>query len=85
MIEIKDLLGRFSNILQNGEGQKQLIQEVIKEITGLSVESENIKIKNATIFLNVKPIYKNEIFLKKDKIFSKLKETLGQKAPKDFK
>jgi len=85
MIEIKDLLAHFSNILQNGEGQKQLIQETIKEVTNISIESENIQIKNGTIFLNIKPIYKNEIFLKKEEIFYKLKETLGKKAPSNFR
>ena len=85
MFEIKDLLGRFSKLLETGEGSKQLVIDVIKDITGILIETKNIKIKNGTIFLNIKPIYKNEIFLKKEKIFSKLKETLGQKAPKDFK
>ena len=85
MIELKDLLGRFGKILETGEGSKRLVVEVIKDDTGILIESEKIKIKNGTIFLNIKPIYKNEIFLKKEKIFSKLKETLGQKAPKDFK
>ena len=85
MIEIKDLLSRFSKILQNGEGQKELVIEIIKEMTGISIESKNIKIKNSVIFLNIKPIYKNEIFFKKDKIFSKLKETLGKKSPNDFR
>ena len=85
MIEIKDLLARFSNILQNGEGQKQLIQETIKEVTKISIDSGDITIKNGTIFLNIKPIYKNEIFLKKEEIFYKLKEALGKKAPVDFR
>lgn len=85
MIEIKDLLGRFSGLLQKGEGRKELIIENIKEATGILIESKDITINNGTIFLNIKPIYKNEIFLKKEKIFSKLKETLGKKSPSSFR
>lgn len=85
MIEVKDLLVRFSGLLQNSEGKKIFIQETIKEVTGISINSEDIKIKNGTIFLNTKPIYKNEIFFKKEEIFSKLKKTLGKKSPSDFR
>ena len=85
MIQIKDLLGKFSKILETGEGSKQLVLEVIREVTGILIETKDIKIKNGVIYLDIKPIYKNEIFLKKDQIFSKLKETLGKKSPQDFR
>ena len=85
MIEIKDLLNRFSKIIETGEGNKKFITETIKEVTGILIETKDLKVKNGTIYLNIKPIYKNEIFLKKDQIFSKLKESLGKKSPKDFR
>ena len=37
--------------------------------------------KNNIIYLNIKPIYKNEIMLKQEQIFLKLKEILGKKTP----
>lgn len=85
MIEIKDLLTRFSDILLSEEVKKESIRDVLSEITGAPINSRDIKIKNNTIYLNVKPIYKNEIFLKKDRIFSKLKESLGRKTPQDIR
>ena len=51
----------------------------------VSINNKDVKLKNGTIFLNIKPIYKNEIFLKKDEIFFKLKGVLGKKAPIDFR
>jgi hypothetical protein len=81
MIEIKDLLLRFENLLLGEEKKKEYIKNAISEIIGVQIESQDIKIKNGTIFLNIKPIYKNEIFLKKELIFSKLKEALGKKSP----
>ena len=85
MIEIKDLLLRFDSLLLKGEGKKEFVKEAIKEATGISVDSKDIEFKNGTLCLNIKPIYKNEIFLKKEEIFLKLKETLGKKSPQNFR
>ena len=78
MIEIKDLLTKFKNILLSEEGKKESIRKIISEVIGVQIKSQDIKIKNNTIYLNIKPIYKNEIFLKQDQIFLKLEESLGK-------
>lgn len=85
MIEIKDLLSRFNNILLSEEGKKESIRSAISEVIGVEIGSRDIKIKNNIIYLNIKPIYKNEIFLKQDRIFLKLQESLGKKAPKNIR
>lgn len=85
MIEIKNLLLNFKNILISESLKKDEIRRIIFEETKINVNSKDVQLKNGTIFLNIKPIYKNEIFLKKDKIFSKLKEVLGKRHPKDFR
>lgn len=82
MIEIKDLLARFNNILLGEEGKKEIIRKTISEIIKTEIKSQDIEIKNNIIYLNIKPIYKNEIFIKKDKIFLKLEEFFGKKSPK---
>jgi hypothetical protein len=81
MLEIKDLLERFSNILLGEEGKKEIIRKIISEVIKVEIKSEDIKIKNGTIYLNIKPIYKNEILLKQEKILAKLEETFGKKSP----
>ena len=81
MIEIKDLLARFSNLLLGEEGKKEAIRKIISEVIKVEIKSEDIKIKNSTIYLNIKPIYKNEIFIKQEEILLKLKESLGKKSP----
>ncbi|MDR3519769.1 MAG: hypothetical protein P4L63_02700 [Candidatus Pacebacteria bacterium] len=85
MIEIKDLLGKFSKLLVSGEVKKGAIRDVLQKTIGIDIKSEDIKIKNNTIYLNIRPIYKNEIFLKQEKIFLALKESLGEKIPKDIR
>ncbi|MFA6324911.1 MAG: hypothetical protein WCX46_01645 [Candidatus Paceibacterota bacterium] len=85
MIEIKDLLLNFKNILISEGGKKEEICKIISEEIKTEIKTEDIKIKNGTLFLNIKPIYKNEIFIKKDKIFSRIKEILGKKTPTNFR
>jgi len=84
MIEIKDLLGRFKNILFSEEIKINSIIEILHQIIGVQIKPEDIKIKNNTIYLNIKPIYKSEIFIKKEQIFLKLKESLGKNIPQNI-
>ena len=85
IVEIKDLLTRFSHILLSEEVKKETLRGIISEIIGIQINSSDIKLKNGTIYLNIKPIYKNEILLKKDEILFKLNESFGKKFPKDIR
>ena len=84
MIEIKDLLLKFDNILLKEEVKKSLIRETISKAINFEIKSEDIKIKRGTVYLNIKPIYKNEIFIKKEQILIELKNLLVEKAPEKF-
>ena len=84
MIEIKDLLEKFGGLLLKEESRKELIREIISKAINYKIKGEDIKIKKGVIYLNIKPIYKNEIFLKKDEIFTELKNLLDKKAPEKF-
>jgi hypothetical protein len=85
MIEIKDLLLKFDKMLLSEEVKKESVRKIISEAIGVQIKPEDVKIKNNIIYLNIKPIYKNEIFLKQEQIFLKLKESLGKKTPQDIK
>lgn len=85
MIEIKDLLLKFNNLLLSEEVKREFVGRVISETIGLQIKPKDIKIKDNTVYLNIKPTYKNEIFLKKDKILSELKKILGKKTPQNIR
>ena len=85
MIEIKDLLARFNNLLFSEEIKKASIINAIKQVVGLDIKSEDVKIKNNIIYLDIKPIYKNEIFLKQEQLFLALKDSLGEKTPQEIR
>lgn len=85
MIEIKDLLGRFNNLLLGEEEKIEIIRNIISKVIKIEIFSKDIKIKNNIIYLSIKPIYKNEILLKQEEIFLKLKESLGKKTPQNIR
>lgn len=79
MIEIKDLLVRFNNLLNNEEVKVSVLKEVLFDFLKINIPKEKIIIKNNNLFLDIKPIYKNEIFLNKDKISFELEKRAGIK------
>jgi len=85
MIEIKDLLGKFSHLLASSEFAKESVRDIISKTINVEINSQDIEIKNGTIYLNIKPIYKNEILLKKERIHALLGEVLGKGAPRDLR
>jgi hypothetical protein len=85
MIEIKDLLAKFNNILLSEEVKKKSIRDIISEVVRVDIKNEDIEIKNNIVYLNIKPIYKNEIFMKRDEIFLRLEKSLGKKTPQNIR
>ena len=85
MIEIKDLISRLSDILLKEEGKTETLRRVIEGVVGIKIKPEDLKIKNHTIYLNIKPIYKNEIFMKQEEIYRKLEEALIRKLPQNIR
>ena len=81
MIEIKDILLNISNVLLKADIKRETVRDVLNSVLGIEIKREDIQIKNNTIYLNIKPIYKNEIFLKKEEIREKLEKSLGSRHP----
>ncbi len=85
MIEIKDLLKRFNSLLLGEFTKKEAVRDTLEKILGVSIKSEDIKIQNATVYLNVKPIIKNEILIKRAEIDNALYEIFKERAPRDIR
>jgi hypothetical protein len=85
LFHIKGLLSRFDNMLLSGEIEAEAVRDVLLAATGIKIKKEDIKIKDNVLYVNIKPIYKSEIYLNKEKIFSLLSEALGEKAPKNIR
>lgn len=73
MNNISNFFQKFLN-LEKDKGLKiSLILEAIKKETGLDLKKENIELKGDSVKINCSPIFRNEIFMRKEKIESLLK------------
>jgi hypothetical protein len=81
MIEVKDLLNKFENILLSETNKRECLRRAVSEALGQEIELEKVKIKGNTAYLDLKPLYKNEIFLKQEKILERLRELPSGKNP----
>lgn len=84
MHSIQDLLGRFKSILDTEDSKKENIIKIIEENTSIVVSAGDVDVKKGKLFLKVKPIYRNAILLKKDKILEDLKQSFGDKYIQDI-
>ncbi|MFA6257147.1 MAG: hypothetical protein WCT29_02795 [Candidatus Paceibacterota bacterium] len=86
MIEIKNLLERFSSIILSEENKRESVRRAVSETLHMEIKSEDVKIKNSVIYLNIKPIYKNEVLMKREQIFKRLQELfLGKNPPLEIR
>lgn len=76
MIEVKDLLSKWSNVLTSGTAQREAVRRAVSEVLKKEIAPEEVEIQGSTVYLRLKPIYKNEIFLKQEKISARIGELL---------
>ncbi len=84
MFNIDNFLEKFKNLVPADKEVKDLTVKVIKNTLGFEVKDSEIFKQNEVLFIKTKPIYKNEIFMNKQKILTEIKKTLGKRAPKDI-
>ena len=85
MIEIKDLLLKWNSALLSKEAKREAVRNILENVIKIKIKTTDIEIKNNTVYLNIKPIYKNEIFLQQEKILSFLEKSLGKRSPKNIR
>ncbi len=84
MIEIKDLLNSFKEVLLGEEIRKEKIAFIIESVTKIKIETKNIEVKNSKVILDIKPIFKNEVFLKKEKILEEFRNNFPKRVLTDI-
>ena len=78
MNNIGDYLKRFTKLEPSDRRVKRAVSEAVSEITGVIVGEDDLKVSGKTVFLNIHPTAKTEIFFKKKKILNQLEDTLGR-------
>ena len=74
---ISDLLQKFKHITPPDITVRKSAVDIIKTTTNIELDKKDISIKNGVVYIKTQPIYKNEIFINKQKIIKKLQERVG--------
>ncbi len=85
MIEIKDLLAKYDKLLFFEENKRMAVSRAVSEALSVHVDPKKIRIKNGTVYIDLKPIYKNEILMKKNKILKALEKENNGKQFEDLR
>ena len=68
MFNLSKYLEGFSKKVSASDSHKKTIIEILAKNTGLNLSSENIEIKENTIYIKDSPAIKNKIFINKKSI-----------------
>ncbi len=68
---IQSFLEEYRKRLFQADDTRQRILEIIRDISGVTIEEKEIEIKKNEIVLSIDSVSKNQIFLYKEKILKK--------------
>ncbi len=84
MKNIGDFLSKFK-IIRSPRQNREEVVKLIKDVTGIEIGEEEIKITNRAVFIQSHPALKNAIFLKKEILINQIKEKLPDIQVVDLK
>lgn len=73
---ITNFLDKFKKILFKKEETVFVLQEILLKEIGLNISNKDIVVKTPLVIINGSPVFKNELFLKKEKILKTLNDQL---------
>jgi len=74
MFNISDFLQKLSKNISAQESQTKTICDAVLQHTGIVLDSKNIKIQNAVLYLQISPAEKSKIFIRKKQIIDDIIE-----------
>jgi hypothetical protein len=85
MAEIKDLLSKFSNIVNRGSAEKEVIVRVFERVLSKKINKEDVSFRRETLIIKSDPYLKAEINLNKETLLKEIKKQRLEKSIKDIK
>lgn len=77
MNNIARFLQRFKKMEPVDAAAKRALIEAFKDILNVELDTNQVRVSKKTLFLNVHPTLRMEIYLHKDKLLTRLKSELG--------
>lgn len=76
---IKAFFARFKHLTPPHESIKKAVQKSIKKTLHKDIQLENITVSRYTVFINKNSVFKNEVFLNKEKLLTLISKEVGNK------
>ena len=70
MKDFSEYLKKFTFLIKDKTAEIQVLIEIIKEVTAVTLEENQLKIKKGTLFVSASPLLKNKIYMSKERIIS---------------
>lgn len=75
-------LARFQELAPADLVVKLAVVEVVKDVVGLELEQDKIKVEKSGVYLQVSSVIKNAIFLNREEIISQITTKLNKQIKK---
>ncbi len=76
-IHISELFKKIKAYISKTSFDKETISTIVNTNTGLKLQPEALTLKNTVLYVECKPAYKNEIYLKKETIIQMIVSQTG--------
>lgn len=74
MNNLSEFLKKFKVLVGDKTQEKKVVQETLLSVLGISVDFDNISIKESTCSLRISPIERTELMLRKTEVLKEVKE-----------
>lgn len=87
MNPLASLLERFRSLKPPEASLKKALVRALSQVANLDISIEKVRLSQDVAFLDVEPIVKSEVFLKKGELLRRVKELLetGDRTLKDIR
>ncbi len=84
MDNLESYFAKISQLTKNHQEKLDSIIETVFKSSGVKLSPNQIIERGGKVVLQVSPLIKNQIYLKKDLILKELKSILNRRSPKDL-
>jgi len=79
MFNISNYLSKFKSVLVSNKISKDVVSSIIKDVSRVTVDPKNVTIKSGVVYIKASPAVKSTLFVHKELILKKIKETSDNK------
>jgi uncharacterized membrane protein len=85
MDPISSLLKKFTSITPPDESVRKEVVRILESDYNISLDIGDVRVQSGVVYLEVSPLIKTEVVMRKEELLSLLQKSLGDSAPRDIR